>query len=260
MVAWKEKMMAGTSIAAAVLAVVALLAEGAVGAAAAPSGASSATQLGERKAFGQGYAQSWVRRDADGNVIAFGLSFDEAALGNLGEKPVEVVLALPAGANLPFRTAVVDWNPQGHPPAHVYDVPHFDFHFYTIDETTRMAIGPSGPAATATPAPDIVPTGFITDGGTVPMMGKHYLAASLPEFHGGTFTATPIYGYYDSHLVFVESMVTITSLREKRTFGGSLAQPARFEKPGAYPAQWSIGYDATAHRYEVAFGACAPRT
>jgi hypothetical protein len=253
-------MMAGKPIAAAVLAVGVLLMVGAAGAAAPQPGASSATQLGERKPLGDGYAQSWVRRDANGSVIAFGLSFDEAALNNLGLKPAEVVLALPAGANLPFKTAIVDWNPQGHPPAHVYDVPHFDFHFYTIDETTRMAIGPNGPAATATPAPDIVPAGFITDGGTVPMMGKHYLAASLPEFHGGTFTATPIYGYYDSHLVFVESMVTVTSLRAKRTLGGSLAQPARFEKPGTYPAQWSIGYDAAAHRYEVAFGALAPHT
>ncbi|HTJ28750.1 MAG TPA: DUF5602 domain-containing protein [Candidatus Limnocylindria bacterium] len=226
--------------------------------AAPPAGTPATTQLGDRKPLGDGYAQSWVRRDASGKVVAFGISFDETSLANLGEKPTEVVLALPASAELPFKTAVVDWNPQGHPPAHVYDLPHFDFHFYTIDEPTRRAIAPSGAAASATPAPDIVPVGFVTDGETVPMMGKHYIAGSVPEFHGGKFTATPIYGYYGGHLVFLESMVTVDSLSAKHAISAALPQPARFEKPGTYPAQWSIGYDATARRYEIAFGGLTP--
>jgi hypothetical protein len=249
-------MMLFKSITVAFLAAVVFPASGAVGAAAAPAGTT--TQLGDRKLLGNGYAQSWVRRDAAGNAVAFGVLFDESSLTNLGQKPIEVVLALPATAGLPFKTAVVDWNPQGHPPSHVYDVPHFDFHFYTIAEPVRMRIAPSGAAASATPAPEIVPAGYVTDGGTVPMMGKHYIAHSVPEFNGGKFTATPIYGYYNGHLVFVESMVTVEHLNAKRTVRGTLAQPSRFEKPGAYPGQWSVGYDAMAHRYEVGFGQLAP--
>lgn len=243
------------SIAAAVWTAAVLAGLGSIGSAAAP-----ALQMGDRKPFGNGHAQSWVQRDAAGDITAFGVSFDEAALTKLGAKQDQVILPLPAATGLPFKTATIEWNPQGHPPAHVYDVPHFDFHFYTIDEATRSSIGMAGPAAKATPAPDTVPKGFITDGGTVPMMGKHYLAASMPEFSGGTFSATPIYGYYNGHLAFVESMVTLDYLTAKKSVGGALAQPARFEQPGAYPTQWSISYDAAAGRYDVAFGAVTPHT
>lgn len=240
------------SIAAAVLTAAVLAVSGTAGSAASP-----VVQTGDRKPFGNGHVQSWVQRDTAGNVTAFGVSFDEAALANLGAKQTQAILPLPAAPGLPFKTATVEWNPQGHPPAHVYDVPHFDFHFYTIDEATRGSIGMAGPAAMATPAPDIVPKGFVTDGGTVPMMGKHYLAASMPEFNGGKFTTTPIYGYYNGHLAFVESMVTLDYLRAKKSTSEALPQPAKFEQAGSYPAQWSIEYDPAAARYNVAFSALA---
>jgi hypothetical protein len=225
-----------------------------------PSGAARHTsEFGARKALGDGHVYSWVRRTPSGAASSFGLSFDEKALTNLGDKQKEISLALPPMDNEPFRVAVVDWNPQGHPPAHVYDVPHFDFHFYVIDESARMTIAPSGPDAAATPAAEFLPAGFITDGQTIPMMGKHYLSRAQPEFHGGTFTATPIYGYYGGHLIFVESMVTVACLNGKPSVTQALAQPARFERPGAYPKQWSVTYDAAAHRYDIEFGSLVSR-
>jgi hypothetical protein len=213
----------------------------------------SSIVLGESKPMGAGIATSWVRTDARGNATSFGVSFADDALTKLGTAPVEIALRLPAAGNLNVRTAVIDWNPHGHPPAHVYDVPHFDFHFYTIDEATRMTIGPAGPAAAATPAPDIVPAGFVTDGATVPMMGKHFISADQPEFHAGIFTATPIYGYWDGHLAFVESMITLDYLQHRPALSSALAQPASFEQRGLYPTQWSATYDAAAHRYDIAF-------
>jgi hypothetical protein len=242
------------SVAAALLVTAALATSSAT--IAAPNGAE---QIGDRKPLGAGSAYSWVRRDASGAVSAFGLSFDENALTKLGEKEQEIALALPAVEGAPFRTAVIDWNPHGHPPAHVYDVPHFDFHFYTIDESARMAIAPKGADADAKPAAELLPAGYITDGETIPMMGKHYLSPASPEFHGVPFTATPIYGYYGGHLIFVESMVTLAYLNGKPALSQPLAQPARFEQPGIYPARYSITYDASAHRYDIAFGALAPR-
>jgi hypothetical protein len=215
-------------------------------------------QIGERKALGAGSVYTWVRKDASGKVSSFGISFDENALTQLGDKELEIPVALPA-AGTPFKTAVIDWNPHGHPPEHVYTVPHFDFHFYTIDEAKRMAIAPAGEAAAAKPAADELPDGFMTDGETIPMMGKHYLPGSMTEFHGGTFTATPIYGYYGGHLIFVESMVTLAYLHGKPSLSQPLPQPARYPSAGAYPAQWSVSYDAAAHRYDVAFSGLVDR-
>jgi len=229
-------------------------------AAAAPAtiAAPQAEQIGDRKPLGAGSAYSWVRRDASGAMSSFGLSFDDKALTNLSGEMQEIALALPAVDGSPFRTAVIDWNPHGHPPEHVYTVPHFDFHFYTIDEASRMAIAPKGEAADAKPAAELLPAGFVTDGETIPMMGKHYVSPANPEFSGGTFTATPIYGYYGGHLIFVESMVTVDYLKSKPALSQPLAQPARFEQPGAYPTTYSVAYDAAKHRYDIAFSAMRP--
>ncbi|MDB5072470.1 MAG: hypothetical protein JWM87_3581 [Candidatus Eremiobacteraeota bacterium] len=223
----------------------------------ATTAASSIEQIGDRKPLGAGTAYTWVRRDAKGAVSSFGLSLDEKALTNLSGEMQEIALALPAIDGAPFRTAVIDWNPHGHPPEHVYTVPHFDFHFYTIDEASRMAIAPKGEAAEAKPAAELLPEGYITDGETIPMMGKHYLSPANPEFRGGKFTATPIYGYYGGHLIFVESMVTLDYLNSKPALSQPLAQPARFEQPGTYPSQYSVAYDAAKHRYDIVFGALA---
>ncbi len=215
--------------------------------------ASSAIDVGAKHPLGAGHAWSWVRRNAQNAPVAFGLSFDEDALRGLGEKDQEIVLPLPSGIGLAYRTAVINWNAHGHPPAHVYDVPHLDFHFYTIDEATRIAIAPVGSRAKATPAAADVPAGFITDGATVPMMGKHYIPASAPEFHGGRFTATPIYGYYGGQPIFLESMVTLTALRGYVQYGAALPQPARQVIRGAHPTRWSVRHNAAAHRYDIAF-------
>jgi hypothetical protein len=116
-----------------------------------------------------------------------------------------------------------------------------------------MAIAPSGPAAAATPAPNLVPAGFQTDGATVPMMGMHFISGLQPEFHGGTFTATPIYGYWNGQLAFVESMITLDYLEHHPVLSSALPQPAGFEQSGLYPTQWSANYDSVAHRYDIAF-------
>lgn len=240
------------SVAAALLVTATLAASGP-----ATVAATQAEQIGDRKPLGAGTAYTWVRRDAQGAVSSFGLSFDEKALTNLSHEMQEISLALPTVDGAPFRTAVIDWNPHGHPPEHVYTVPHFDFHFYTIDEASRMAIAPKGEAAEAKPSADLLPAGFITDGETIPMMGKHYLSPANPEFSGGTFTATPIYGYYGGHMIFVESMVTLAYLNTKPALSQPLAQPARYEQPGAYPSQYTVAYDAANHRYDIAFEALA---
>lgn len=226
---------------------------------ASPAAPPLTTVVGTRKPLGAGSVWSWVRKTRSGEVVDFGLSFDEAALAKLGPKQLEVPLPLPAEPAFPFRTAVVNWNPHGHPPVHIYDVPHFDFHFYRITEDERMAIAPSGPQAVATPAPGEYPQGFFVDNVTVPMMGKHYIPASAPEFHGHHFTASPIYGFYGGRMIFVESMVTTAYLKTKPQIIAPYPQPLRYPVAGEYPTIWSVHYDRTAHRYDVGFSRLIPR-
>jgi hypothetical protein len=47
----------------------------------------------------------------------------------------------------PFTYVLVNWNPMGHMPPGVYDLPHFDVHFYLNDNSERLAIRP-GPFPT----------------------------------------------------------------------------------------------------------------
>ncbi len=48
---------------------------------------------------------------------------------------------------------------------------------------------------------------------------------------------------------------TVAYLQTHAALTMPLAQPARFETPGAYPTQWSVTYDPKAQRYDVAFDA-----
>ena len=209
--------------------------------------------FGDQGPLGGGTAHAWVRVDAAGRPTTFGVSFDPAALAGLPPTHAETALALPRLAGLPFVSAVIDWAPHGHPPGELYGVPHFDVHFYAIAENVRTAIVASGPAAEATPAPDLVPAEF-AGGDTVPAMGRHYIARSAAEYRGGTFGATPIYGYWNGHLAFVEAMVALSYLQTHPAHSEELARPARVETAGAYPGRWSVAYDPTAQRYDIAFG------
>ncbi len=204
------------------------------------------TRAGASKALGAGTASSWVTVDANGAPLSIGITISDAAVLNPGAE-AEVPLPLPAVAGLPFKTAVVDWHPHGHEPPHVYDVPHFDFHFYIIDEATRMKVGSQSPK----PDERLVPAGYITDGSTVPMMGMHYVPSAAPEFHGQPFTQTLIYGYTDGAMAFIEPMVTQKFLLESPGVDAMITQPAAFDTHGLYPTRYRISHDTGQHAYTI---------
>jgi len=85
------------------------------------------------------------------------------------------------------------FNPQGHPPPGIYDVPHFDFHFYMMEESDVEEIE-TGPATYSIPDAQI-PEGYVrlpvldTDGDGEPdtplveeEMGEHLVDPTSPEF------------------------------------------------------------------------------
>ena len=88
-------------------------------------------------------AKPFVTRDAKGGIATIGLTIPAAAVKGTPTKRSEAVLPM-TGAGM-VQSANLQWHPSGHEPEHVYDVPHFDVHFYTITEKTRGGIVPNSP-------------------------------------------------------------------------------------------------------------------
>lgn len=202
----------------------------------------SGTFKGPDKTLQQGKGNSWVKLDAAGAPQQIGLSISDAALNSMpadGDES-EVVLPLPAEAKAAtlFDHIEVDWNPHGHEPANIYDKPHFDFHFYMVSEAEVMG------ATDETKLNANVPTGFTPQnyvpGPVIPMMGKHYIDVTSPEFNGQTFTQTFIYGAYDGKVTFYEPMITLAFLKSTTTFERSIPQPSKYVKAGYYPTKMKI--------------------
>lgn len=203
---------------------------------------------GDSARLGNGKAKVFADIDHRGNVRAVGFALSEKALEGLPEhNMLELTLKLPSILQIPpYNHMVINWEPHGHPPENVYNVPHFDFHFYFISEETRKSITCQGAdAQVCTKQPDATELAeFYVPGDAVPQMGWHWADSRSPEFHGKPFTATFINGYYNGHMHFVEPMVTLDYLRKKENFNKEVSTPAVWPTAGYFPKAYSVYYDA----------------
>ena len=237
--------------------------------AAAPALAQGKTYDGKAVRIGHGTAHSFVVTDAAGHATAIGIVLSETALDGLPKgtpkrSDFPHLLPMPAkGPKTVVNHIVIDWEALGHPPPHVYDVPHFDFHFYMVSHAAQMKVKFKNDAESGSPAQqppaDLVPPGYIMPPGTaVPQMGAHAVNPASPEFHGQPFTTTFIYGYYDKKLTFLEPMASVAYLKSKPDFAAPVARPAAYSKPGAYPTAYSVKYDAAHKAYVVTLEQLVP--
>jgi hypothetical protein len=198
------------------------------------------------------------------------------------------LLDLPAQNPTPYKFVQFDWNPVGHEPAGVYDVPHFDFHFYTVPVEVRNSIVPSDPqyAAKAArfPASDLrapfyvdaaTPAHASAAAATVPQMGLHWLDVRSPELqtmagHAESFkpfTKTFIYGSWDGQFIFAEPMITRAYILSKRDATDPavrdetipVSTAPKYAAAGYYPSAYRITYDAQAKEYRIALTQLARR-
>lgn len=203
---------------------------------------------------GKGVVRAWVTENKSGEPVAVGVNLSEKALENLPDEPAMYTLVLPKTKGKNFYTLVgLDWNPHGHEPPHVYDLPHFDVHFYIIPDAERMTIPLLAPPL-MDDAPDskYLPPLYIQTPGVVPQMGAHWVDVTSPEFNGGTFTRTFIWGSYDGELIFWEPMVTRDFLLSKPHEIINLRQPAAFQKDGYYATQYCVTYSVSPKQYTIA--------
>jgi hypothetical protein len=245
-------------------------------------------QYGTPQKIGNGTVRTYVVLDQknSGAPLEVGVALSEGAMDGL-PAPVPgtmnmhmFLLDMPAQNPTPYKFVQFDWNPMGHEPAGVYDLPHFDFHFYTVSKDVRASILPSDPQyaqkAASFPAAEYrapfyidaaTPAGITPAQASVPQMGLHWLDVRSPELQGMAgnpagfkpFTKTFIYGSWDGQFIFDEPMITRAYIMEKRTATDAAVRDEivpvptaqRYSPAGYYPSAYRIAWDAQAKEYRV---------
>jgi hypothetical protein len=242
-----------------------------------PKSMGDGSFYGPAQKIGNGVVRTYVDVRA-GQPAEIGVAFSEHALEALpaghaqheGADPhanmVAYSLELPAeAARTPYRFVELDWNPAGHEPPGVYDLPHFDFHFYTITPGERDAIDPSDPnfqkKTENVPAAAFMASNYVAPMMmAVPKMGLHWIDPASPELNGQKFTRTFIYGSWDGQTTFWEPMVTREFILSRPSFQTPVVQPERVATPGYYPKGYSVRWDEQRKEYRIALTDLAVRT
>lgn len=218
------------------------------------------TYYGPMVSMGNGYARTWFTMIKYINKpLAIGIECTDAALDNLPHDPLDFaastfVLPLHQKAKTltPFDHVTINWEPEGHEPAGIYSVPHFDVHFYKINLASQMVIGP---LPTAPPAPGLLPASYVIEGATVPQMGTHWLDPASPELPpvSAPFDHTMIYGSHEGQVIFIEPMITHAFLEEGGFVSKSFPQPVYFAPNNKYyPGKYNIWKNPFNKRHYIA--------
>ena len=210
--------------------------------------------------MGNGHARSWINiTRADNFPLQIGIEFTAGALQNLPTDPTNfaastfvLTLHQKAKAVTPFDHITLNWEPEGHEPNGIYNVPHFDMHFYKITVAQQMTItGVPGSA----PAAGYLPASYVIQAATVPQMGTHWLDPSSPELPPtfSPFTHTFIYGSNNGNVHFLEPMITRAFLLGVTSVMKSIPQPVHFAPANTnYPTVYKIWKNEANGRVYVA--------
>jgi hypothetical protein len=233
-------------------------------------------QYGPAVTLGEGKVRAYVAFDTKEGQrpLELGVAIEARAMeGALPASDMLMIpMTLPARAPVPFRFALFDWNPLGHVPQGVFDLPHFDVHFYTVPQREVDAITPDSPdfvaKANNLPTGDFVPASYVVGkppaatpaSVAFPGMGVHWQDLLSPEYQRilgrpeayQPFTKTYVYVTWNGRITALEPMITREYLMRRTTETVQVRQPARYPEPGWYPAGYRIEYDGRAAEYRIA--------
>ncbi len=260
------------------------------------SGAPAGTDrtLGWRTPLGNGEVSSFAEFGPGGAPRAIGLVFSGGAFNGLpdthsdghhcadrdgdgivarpGEcfETHEYVIPLPDAVtrrdDIPFKWSLLNWNRHGHAPPGIYDVPHFDVHFYMTSIAEIMAIpaGACGPefvdcdayAIAKQPLPaGMMHPDFADVDAVAPAMGNHLIDLTGREFGGEPFTRSWLYGVYGGRVIFYEEMVTLAYLQSRPAECLAIKATPEVAVAGFYPTQRCIRYEPGTDTYVVSMEA-----
>jgi hypothetical protein len=205
--------------------------------------ASSRVVFGSSGILAGAQVATWARiLNGSERLAEIGVTIPMAAIREAKTaEDIEVLFPAEARAASSFNHLGIDYNPMGHGPA-PFMVPHFDVHFYTIDQVTQKSIDcvdePMPPAGNL-PEPYVIPdTGTEPNGTCVPEMGVH--AIKPTTFAGDyVFENELILGYHMGRIAFIEPMVTQSVLKQRMDFTVTVPIPKNRETP------WPTLYTAT---------------
>lgn len=231
--------------------------------------------LGGIVQLGNGTVETYANVDPAGAPEALGVQFSAGSLEQLPEDVTdghrcfdsdgngdidphtecsawhERVLPLPTHVSrdedVPFKWVLLNWNNHGHIPPGVWDVPHFDVHFYIepIENVFSLQRGDCGPEFMRCDQFEIatqpVPTAYmhpdyVDVGAAAPAMGNHLVDTTAAEFHGEPFTRSWIYGAYDGRVIFYEEMLALDYLQSQPQDCFPIKSPPAVERSGYYPS------------------------
>jgi len=227
-----------------------------------PSATLADVTAGPEVAIGEGTAYAFVETDSAGAAVRLGIALSASAVEAAGHEMTMVTLELPEAARAAgYDHAMLDWNPHGHEPAHLFDVPHFDMHFYMMEKAEVEAIDPASAGASIRPDPALMPASYAPppEVQVVPKMGEHWIDVTDPTYGGKPFEAVLLYGGFDGKVIFVEPMVTQEALLSGATFGGRIGQPEDVAAPISLPSAWSARLNKVTGNYEISVDALKPR-
>lgn len=244
---------------------------------------SAARTLGWRADLGKGTVSSYAEFDRGGTPAVLGIVLSRSALEGLPtagsdrhhcfdrnkdgvvdfatecEETYEFVIPLPDAvarrSDIPFKWVLLNWNPVGHIPPGVYDVPHFDVHFVMEPIANVFAIeaGACGPEfvrcdqfqiAKKPVPPNYVPPDFRDVDAVVPAMGNHLVDLTGPEFQKQPFTHSFIYGVYEGRVIFQEVMLTRAFLLSMPGTCVPIKTAQAVAVSGFYPTVYCMRFDA----------------
>lgn len=208
--------------------------------------------------IGNGKGRSWISINHAGVPQEIGIELTDQALTGLPTDPLDFAAAtfvLPlhqkAQQATLFDHITINWNVHGHEPEHVFDVPHFDFHFYMISLAAQTAIPPYDVAPAPfdqLPPPATWPDDFVPTPGGVPQMGKHWASINFMP----PFSKTIIYGSFAGHFTFVEPMITLAYLQSGATYHEEFGRVKYTQPVNAFvPGQYNISYDGATKKHYI---------
>lgn len=240
--------------------------------------------------FGNGTVTTYAEFTGEQTPSAMGVAFSAGALAGLPTAPSdqhhcfdrdsdgatdpmtecfathEAVIPLPDALavreDVPFKWVLFNWNPAGHIPHGVYDVPHFDIHFYIAPIADVFAIqdGPCGPEfvrcdqfelGRKMPPVNYLHPDFQNVDAVAPAMGNHLVDLTGPEFNGEQWKRNFIYGVYDGEITFYEEMVTRAHILSRPNECHPIKAAPAVARSGFYPTRTCIRHDDATGEYLV---------
>ncbi|NIM50080.1 MAG: hypothetical protein GTN62_07055 [Gemmatimonadales bacterium] len=255
-----------------------------------PSSEATERVVGQSIELGNGTVSTYAEFDGGDLPTAIGVVYSSGALEGLPTEPsdqhhcfdrdgdgrVEVdsecipthefVIPLPDAvskrSDVPFKWALFNWNPAGHIPPGIYDVPHFDVHFYMVPIASVFALedGPCGlefircdqhELAKKPLPPNYMSPDFQDVDAVVPAMGNHLIDVTGPEFAGEEWKRSWIFGVYDGEVIFYEEMLTRAFMLSLPNACYPIKSPPAVGRSGFYPTKSCIRHDPETGEHTV---------